>query len=80
MLNAIVAVAFENRPRYRPLSRQAQELTTARICYVHLAGRLAVDVTDAINDRKYIVLGGDAAEITPAGTRFLAELGSTFRR
>ena len=75
MLDAIVAVALENRPRYRPLSRQAQELTTARICYVHLAGRLAVDVTDALNDRQYIVLGDDAAEITPAGTRFLAEFG-----
>jgi DNA-binding transcriptional ArsR family regulator len=75
MLGAIVAVALENRPRYRPLSRQAQELSAARICYVHLAGRLAVDVTDALNAREYIVLGEDAAEITPAGAGFLAEFG-----
>ena len=34
-----------------------------------------MDVTDALNDRQYIVLGDDAAEITPAGTRFLAEFG-----
>jgi DNA-binding transcriptional ArsR family regulator len=40
MLDGIVAVALENRPRYRPLSRQAQELSAARICYDHLAGRL----------------------------------------
>jgi hypothetical protein len=87
MLDAIVGVALENRPRYRPLSHQAQELSAARICYVHLAGRLAVDLTDALITREYIVLGGDAAEITPAGTRFLAEfeidlspLSSTGRR
>ena len=29
MLDAIVAVALENRPRYRPLSHQAQELSAA---------------------------------------------------
>jgi len=75
MLDAIVAVALENRPRYRPLSRQAQELSAARICYVHLAGRLAVDLTDALTAREYIILGDDAAEFTPAGTRFLAEFG-----
>jgi DNA-binding transcriptional ArsR family regulator len=36
MLEGIVAVALENRPRYRPLSRQARELNEARICYDHL--------------------------------------------
>ena len=75
MLDAIVAIALETRPRYRPLSHNAQELSAARICYVHLAGRLAVDLTDALTARKYIVLGDDGAEITPAGTRFLVEFG-----
>src|SRR3989441_11374183 len=45
MLDGIMAVALENRPRYRPLSRQARELSAARICYDHLAGRLSVDLT-----------------------------------
>jgi DNA-binding transcriptional ArsR family regulator len=75
LLDAIVAVALENRPRYRPLSHQAQELSAARICYVHLAGRLAVELTDALTDREYIVLDDDAAEILPAGARFLAGFG-----
>jgi DNA-binding transcriptional ArsR family regulator len=75
MLDAIVAVALENRPRYHPLSRQAQELSAARVCYLHLAGHLAVELTDALTAGEYIVLGDDAAEITPAGTRFLAEFG-----
>jgi len=75
MLDAIVAIALETRPRYRPLSHKAQELSAARICYVHLAGRLAVDLTDVLIAREYIVLGDDGAEITPAGTRFLVEFG-----
>jgi DNA-binding transcriptional ArsR family regulator len=75
MLDGIVAVAIENRPRYRPLSRQAKELSAARICYIHLAGRLSVDITDVFTAREYIVLSDEAAEITTAGTRFLDEFG-----
>src|SRR5258708_31936203 len=75
MLDGIVAVALENRPRYRPLSRHAQELSAARICYDHLAGRLSVDLTDFLMAHEYIVFGDEAAEITPAGTRFLTEFG-----
>jgi DNA-binding transcriptional ArsR family regulator len=75
MLDGIVAVALENRPRYRPLSRQARELGKARICYDHLAGRLSVDLADFFTAHEYIVPSEDAAEITPAGTRFLTEFG-----
>jgi hypothetical protein len=75
MLDGIVAVALENRPRYRPLSRQARELGKARICYDHLAGRLSVDLADFFTAHEYIVLSEEAAEITPAGTRFLTEFG-----
>jgi DNA-binding transcriptional ArsR family regulator len=75
MLDGIVAVALDDRPRYRPLSRQARELSAARICYDHLAGRLSVDLADFFTAHEYIVLGDEAAEITEAGTRFLAEFG-----
>ena len=75
MLDGIMAVALEHRPRYRPLSRQARELSAARICYDHLAGRLSVDLTESLITREYILPGGDVAEITPAGTRFLEDFG-----
>jgi DNA-binding transcriptional ArsR family regulator len=75
MLDGIVAVVLENRPRFRPLSRQARELSAARICYDHLAGRLSVDLTDFFTTHEYIVPGDEAAEITPAGARFLVEFG-----
>ena len=48
MLEGIMAVALENRPRYRPLSPRARALSAARICYDHLAGRLSVDLTDSL--------------------------------
>ena len=75
MIDGIVAVALEKRPRYRPLSRRARALGEARICYDHLAGRLSVDLTDALVAREYVVLDGEAAEITTAGIRFLAGFG-----
>ena len=75
MIDGIVAVALEKRPRYRPLSRQARALSAARICYDHLAGRLSVDLTDSLVAHEYIVLDGDIAEITTAGTRFLTAFG-----
>ena len=87
MLDGIMAVALDNRPRYRPLSRQGRELSSARVCYDHLAGRLSVDLTDFLTTHDYVVPGDEGAEITEAGTRFLTEfgidlaaLGSTRRR
>src|SRR5215510_5193487 len=75
MIDGIVAVALERRPRYRPLSRQAHALGAARICYGHLAGRLSIDLTDAFVARGYLVLDDEAAEITAAGARFFSGFG-----
>jgi DNA-binding transcriptional ArsR family regulator len=75
MLEGIMAVAIENRPRYRPLSRQARELRSARVCYDHLAGRLSVGLADFFTAREYIVLGDEGGQVTENGARFLAEFG-----
>jgi len=76
MIDGIVAVALQKRPRYRPLSGQARALSAARICYDHLAGRLSVDLTDSFIAREYVVLDNDeAAEITTAGIRVFTEFG-----
>ena len=75
MIDGIVAVALEKRPRQRPLSPEARALGAARICYDHLAGRLSVDLTDALVARGYVVLDDEAAEITTAGVRFFKQLG-----
>jgi len=79
MIDGIVAVALEKRPRYRPLSDHARALSAGRICYDHLAGRLSVDLTDALIAREYVVPGDDeAAELTTAGLRFFAKFGIAF--
>jgi len=75
MIEGIVAVALEKRPRYRPLSRQAHALSAARICYDHLAGRLSIDLTDSFVAREYLVLDDEVAEITRTGSRFFTEFG-----
>ncbi len=75
MLESIVAVAGDNRPRFRPLSRQAAELRDARMCYDHLAGLLGVRIADAMITRGFLVIEDDVARFTEAGTRYLWELG-----
>src|SRR5215467_4158247 len=75
MIEGLVAVALEKRPRYRPLSHEARALNAARICYDHLAGRLSVDLTDSLVARKYVVLDDGVAELTRTGTRFFSEFG-----
>src|ERR1700751_5253115 len=64
MLDGIMAVAVENRPRFRPLSRQARELSEARICYDHLAGHLSVELADFFTSHEYVVFGDEGAEVT----------------
>ena len=75
MLEGIMAVALDNRPRYRPLSRQAEALRSARICYDHLAGRLSVDIAGFLTTHDYVVLGDEGGQVTDNGTRFLSEFG-----
>ena len=80
MLDGIVGVALANRPRHRPLSRQARELSAARICYDHLAGRLAVELTDFFSAQEYLVIAEEGAEVTEAGARFLTAFGIDLAR
>jgi DNA-binding transcriptional ArsR family regulator len=75
MLESIVAVAGDNRPRFRPLSRMATQLRAARVCYDHLAGQLGVRIADAMVARGYLVLEDDGGRITEAGARYLWDLG-----
>ncbi len=75
MLESIVAVAGDNRPRFRPMSRLATELRAARVCYDHLAGQLGVRIADAMVTRGYLVLEDDGGRITELGMRYLWDLG-----
>lgn len=54
----------------------AGSIAYARTCYSHLAGRLAVEITDALQRRKFLVAGEPKAyRITPQGRTWFGELG-----
>lgn len=62
--------------RRKALSPEARRLRFARCCYDHLAGRLGVAVTHALEERSYIVAGAHKRyEVTPSGTRWFEGLG-----
>jgi DNA-binding transcriptional ArsR family regulator len=75
MLEGVLAVAGPG-PMRATTWRGGEALRTARTCYDHLAGRLAVALADALNDRGHVTLGPDGGEVTDTGRRFLAEFGA----
>lgn len=75
-LEALQRIA--NPPRVRSLSARsaAQRLRMARSCYDHLAGRLGVDVTEALIVQGYLRSARDVFKLTDAGESWLESLGA----
>lgn len=74
LLEAIMVVAEAGPVRRNPW-RGGDELRTARTCYDHLAGRLAVAVADALAARGCLEMNADGGDITPAGLAFFERAG-----
>jgi DNA-binding transcriptional ArsR family regulator len=75
MIEAMAGVAGEAALPARRRAQADETLATARTCYDHLAGRLAVAVADVLQDRGDIVFADGVGEVTPGGRRFFADLG-----
>jgi DNA-binding transcriptional ArsR family regulator len=76
MLEAIAAfAATEAPPRMRRPGPGDMATRTARLCYDHLAGRVAVALADGLVARGALVLEPEGGELTPEGMRLLASLG-----
>jgi DNA-binding transcriptional ArsR family regulator len=60
-------------PALRPGQLDAA-LRAARTCYDHMAGRLAVDLAEAMTRRGHVVIHGDGGLVTAEGEEFLREL------
>ena len=79
--NPTVAAALEHVGRLCPelpvrslrQSRQQRDLAEARLCYDHLAGRLAVALTDSYLSRGW--LEAESLALTSAGEQAFTELG-----
>jgi hypothetical protein len=76
MLESMSAVASVQTPPRRPTaSPKAAALRAARMCYDHLAGRLAVAIADAFVEHGFLHLDDEAGELTEDGFRRFAEVG-----
>jgi DNA-binding transcriptional ArsR family regulator len=53
----------------------AEALGYARFCYDHLAGRLAIEIVDAMNAAGLTTLQGDRFALTEQGTSWFVDLG-----
>jgi len=75
-LASIASVAPSGPVRRMPRSREAQDLQFARCCYDHLAGGLGVAVTQALQDRAFIVATADKQfEVTHDGMAWFCAMG-----
>jgi len=86
-LEALGAISTITRPhsaRRLPGNREAMALYTARTCYDHLAGRVGVELTEALESTKVIKsCGARDFELGPRGKAWLSNLGidpGTLRR
>jgi DNA-binding transcriptional ArsR family regulator len=76
MMESIMRVAWEGKPPSGPMTGpRDNSLRMARTCYDHLAGRLGVRLTEALQARGRVELADDAGVVTPSGTRFFHKLG-----
>jgi DNA-binding transcriptional ArsR family regulator len=70
-----IVAAVQVPPRHRPASAADAATRAARMCYDHLAGRLAVDIAGRLVAEGFLVLSAEGGEMTPAGYAFLERIG-----
>ncbi|SEL77559.1 ArsR/SmtB family transcription factor [Xaviernesmea oryzae] len=79
LLDALMLVAANAPARHRPLGPRDDALRRARSCYDHMAGRLAVALSDAVQARGFLILEEGVGLLTEEGERFFAAFGLTLR-
>ena len=77
MVEGIMQVAAQVATRRKAVVTGPRDaaLRSARTCYDHLAGRLAVAVTDAMVASGHLELSSDAGLLTDSGVALFADLG-----
>lgn len=74
-MEALMLVAANGPKRHRPTGPRDEAMRTARTCYDHLAGKLAVALADRLSAKEFIILSDGAAAITEDGHRFFRDFG-----
>lgn len=74
-MQSLMAVAASGPKRHHPIGPRDEALRTARTCYDHMAGRLALALTDSLCERGYVSLVDGVGIVTDEGARFFADFG-----
>jgi len=76
-LESLMSLAPSRAPRHPAERRIARDLAAARFCYDHLAGRLGVQLTDALVARGAIMFSDAAGMLTQDGVALFGRLDIT---
>jgi DNA-binding transcriptional ArsR family regulator len=74
-LEALAQLAPDQPVRSLREHNTKEALRAARTCYDHLAGRLGVQIVDALSQRGALVLVGEVFDVTPKGVALFTRLG-----
>jgi DNA-binding transcriptional ArsR family regulator len=74
-IEALQRIAPRQTVRSLRAANSAQEHSYARFCYDHLAGRLAIELVDAMTAAGLMTLVGEQFELSKQGVSWFAELG-----
>jgi DNA-binding transcriptional ArsR family regulator len=76
MLEALAAIGEPGPPGKRTISLRTKQLRFARCCYDHLAGRIAVAMTDGMLDRGFLTpVTGQHYAVSESGADWFGRLG-----
>jgi DNA-binding transcriptional ArsR family regulator len=74
-LESIMALAADSAPCHRRPARMNPEMRRARTCYDHIAGEIGVALADGLVERGFVVIEGEAGEVTAPGRDWFAGIG-----
>lgn len=74
-MQSLMAVAAAGPKRHHPIGPKDEALRLARVCYDHLAGRLALALADSLCRQGHVSLVDGVGAVSDEGARFLADFG-----
>jgi len=78
LLESLLNISVDLAPSKISTGPNDIRLKQARICYDHLAGELAVDIYDALQNHNFIIDNGCETLLTDLGQKFFISIGFDF--